>query len=81
MVTADGFVCCVMLSEKLALRLAALAVTLLFALNPNMLYLSSTPMTEPVFAASAAALLAAYGLRGNGGAASLSGYASGGCAP
>ncbi len=36
---------------------AALAVALLFALNPNMLYLQSTPMTEPVFAASLAALL------------------------
>ena len=35
----------------------ALAVALLFALNPNMLYLQSTPMTEPVFAASLAALL------------------------
>ena len=36
---------------------AAFAVMLVFLLNPNMLYLSSTPMTEPVFAASAAALL------------------------
>src|SRR5271169_4339513 len=27
---------------------AALAVTLLFALNPNMLYLQATPMTEPL---------------------------------
>ncbi len=36
---------------------AAFAVMLVFALNPNMLYLSSTPMTEPVFAASVAALL------------------------
>ncbi len=36
---------------------AALAVMLLFALNPNMLYLQSTPMTEPVFQASFAALL------------------------
>jgi hypothetical protein len=36
---------------------AAFAVMLVFALNPNMLYLSSTPMTEPVFAASIAALL------------------------
>jgi len=36
---------------------AAFAVMLVFALNPNMLYLSSAPMTEPVFAASAAALL------------------------
>ena len=36
---------------------AALAVALLFALNPNMLYLQSTPMTEPVFAAALAAML------------------------
>src|SRR6266404_386531 len=36
---------------------AALAVALLFALNPNMLYLQATPMTEPLFAASLAALL------------------------
>lgn len=36
---------------------AALAVALLFALNPNMLYLQATPMTEPVFAATLAALL------------------------
>jgi len=36
---------------------AAFAAMLVFALNPNMLYLSSAPMTEPVFAASAAALL------------------------
>ncbi len=28
---------------------AAFAVALLFALNPNMLYLQSTPMTEPLF--------------------------------
>jgi len=36
---------------------AGWAVVLLFALNSNMLYLQSTPMTEPVFAASLAALL------------------------
>jgi hypothetical protein len=36
---------------------AAFAVMLVFLLNPNMLYLSATPMTEPVFAACAAALL------------------------
>ncbi len=36
---------------------AAFAAMLVFLLNPNMLYLSSAPMTEPVFAASAAALL------------------------
>ena len=36
---------------------AALAAVLLFALNPNMLYLQSTPMNEPLFAASLAALL------------------------
>lgn len=36
---------------------AGWAATLLFALNPNMLYLQSTPMTEPVFAAALAALL------------------------
>jgi hypothetical protein len=36
---------------------AGLAVVLLFALNPNMAYLQSTPMTEPVFAAALAILL------------------------
>jgi hypothetical protein len=36
---------------------AALAVMLAFLLNPNMLYLSATPMTEPLFAACVAALL------------------------
>ena len=36
---------------------AALAVALLFALNPNMLYLQTTPMTELPFLASLAALL------------------------
>ncbi len=30
---------------------------LVFLLNPNMLFLSTAPMTEPVFAASVAALL------------------------
>jgi hypothetical protein len=36
---------------------AAFAVMLVFLLNPNMLFLSTAPMTEPVFAASVAALL------------------------
>jgi hypothetical protein len=36
---------------------AALAVVLLFALNPNVLYLQATPMTEMPFLASLAALL------------------------
>jgi hypothetical protein len=36
---------------------AAFAVMLVFLLNPNMLYLSATPMTEPIFAACVAALL------------------------
>jgi hypothetical protein len=36
---------------------AALAAALIFALNPNILYLQSTPMTESLFAASLAALL------------------------
>ena len=36
---------------------AALAVLLLFALNPNILYLQATPMTELPFLASLAALL------------------------
>lgn len=35
----------------------ALCSTLLFALNPNMLYLQATPMTEPLFIATVAALL------------------------
>src|SRR5580658_8580559 len=36
---------------------AAVAATALFALNPNILYLQSIPMTEMVFFASLAALL------------------------
>ena len=36
---------------------AGLAAALFFALNPNMLYLQSIPMTEALFAASLAALL------------------------
>ena len=36
---------------------AGCTAAMLFALNPNMLYLQSTPMTEPVFAAALAALL------------------------
>ena len=36
---------------------AAFAAALVFALNPNMLYLQSTPMTESLFMASLAALL------------------------
>jgi len=36
---------------------AALAAALLCALNPNILYLQATPMTEPLFLASLAALL------------------------
>jgi len=36
---------------------AAFAVTLLYALNPNILYLQATPMTEPLLLASLAALL------------------------
>ena len=36
---------------------AAFAALAIFALNPNMLYLQSTPMTEPLFLASLMALL------------------------
>ncbi len=36
---------------------AAAAATLMLALNPNLLYLASIPMTEPVFLACLAALL------------------------
>ena len=36
---------------------AAFAVALVFALNPNMLYLQSTPMTEALFAAALAAIV------------------------
>ncbi len=36
---------------------AAFTVALIFALNPNMLYLQSTPMTEAMFAAALAALV------------------------
>lgn len=38
-------------------RPAAFAAMLVFLLNPNMLFLSTAPMTEPVFAASVSALL------------------------
>ncbi len=38
-------------------RAAATAAACLFALNPNLLYLQSTAMTEPVFLAALAALL------------------------
>ena len=37
--------------------MAALAALLIFALNPNMLYLQATPMTEPVFLLALSALL------------------------
>lgn len=37
--------------------IAALAALLIFALNPNLLYLQATPMTEPVFLCALAALL------------------------
>jgi Dolichyl-phosphate-mannose-protein mannosyltransferase len=36
---------------------AAVAAALLFALNPNLLYLQATPMTEPLFLAALMALL------------------------
>ncbi len=36
---------------------AGFTAAALFALNPNMLYLASTPMTEPIFAAALLALL------------------------
>ncbi len=36
---------------------AAFAAMLVFLANPNMLYLSTTPMTEPIFAAAIAVLL------------------------
>jgi hypothetical protein len=38
-------------------RAAAVTATALFALNPNLLYLQSTPMTEPIFFAGLMALL------------------------
>jgi hypothetical protein len=38
-------------------RAAAIAVLCLFAVNPNLLYLQSAPMTEPVFFATLCALL------------------------
>lgn len=45
-------------ARRLYLSIAAgVAAALLFALNPNMLYLQSIPMTEALFAASLAALL------------------------
>src|SRR5262249_6595191 len=40
-----------------ASRAAAVAAVGIFALNPNLLYLQSTPMTEPVFLACLMALL------------------------
>ncbi len=44
-------------AESTRLCAAAAVVGLVFALNPNMLYLQSTPMTEALFAASLAAML------------------------
>lgn len=42
----------------LGTRVAAATATALFVLNPNMLYLQSAPMTEPVFLGAAIGLLA-----------------------
>ena len=43
---------------------AGIAAALLFALNPNILYLAATPMTEPVYLAAVAGILF-FTLRGN----------------
>ncbi|MFN7938967.1 MAG: glycosyltransferase family 39 protein [Bryobacteraceae bacterium] len=48
-------------------RPAAMAAALLFALNPNVLYLQSTPMTETVYMAGFAMLLYAIVWHGQGG--------------
>ncbi len=60
--SAAGFVTAAAFLYAAARRLytsaaAALAAALLFALNPNMLYLQATPMNEAILAAALAALL------------------------
>ncbi len=49
---------------------AGLAATLLFALNPNILYLQAAPMTEPIFLAAIAGIVF-FTIRGNPVAAAL----------
>ena len=49
---------------------AGLAAALLFALNPNMLYLQATPMSEPVYLAMVAGVVF-FTIRGNAVAAAL----------
>jgi hypothetical protein len=49
---------------------AGLTAAVLFGLNPNMLYLATTPMTEPVYLATVAGILL-FTLRGNPVAAGL----------
>lgn len=49
---------------------AGLTATLLFALNPNVLYLATTPMTEPAYFAAVAGVMF-FTLRGNPVAAAL----------
>jgi hypothetical protein len=48
---------CYLLATVLLYRLAGLFAGAVFALNPNMLYLAATPMTEPIMAAALAGLL------------------------
>jgi 4-amino-4-deoxy-L-arabinose transferase-like glycosyltransferase len=49
--------CCFLLAAVLLYRMAGLAASLVFALNLNMLYLATTPMTEPIMAAALTGLL------------------------
>lgn len=54
---AAGAFLCAAARRLYASAAAGFAAALLFALNPNMLYLQSTPMNEAIFAAALAALL------------------------
>ncbi|MEI9812880.1 MAG: hypothetical protein WDO18_09515 [Acidobacteriota bacterium] len=49
--------CCYILATVLLHRTAGLTASLVFALNLNMLYLATTPMTEPIMAAALTGLL------------------------
>lgn len=49
--------CCFILATALLHRMAGMTASLVFALNLNMLYLATTPMTEPIMAAALVGLL------------------------
>jgi hypothetical protein len=48
---------CFLIAAFLLYRMAGLFAAAIFALNPNMLYLAATPMTEPIMAAAITGLL------------------------